>query len=319
MHNHKCLTQVLCSYVVAPGVLLMTLGVCTLRADDPGFFGRLFRLGNPPPSNSAASSPNQSTSLPYSRNSESSSGVAPLGPAGSSGSSNYSNGGGFNAPPVTPPIPSNGPTPRLTPKPRVSAPVTTADPVLTRFALGRSNDGSQFGMSLQIFSDGTVIDSEGVHRMRGSDLRPIFEAVQSGEIYRLRGHCGAPSTDFTEYVHIIVYERRMGRLMAHSFSYSGNPQGCDHVVKHLHAALEGLQVKLSRQPMTNNPAASAAPVSLGASPMMAQPPAGISRSLSLMPTPNSIPSRQPSPPAANPAVAVPNASVIPLTPLDQPH
>ena len=26
-----------------------------------------------------------------------------------------------------------------------------------------------------------------------------------------------------------AYERRLGRLQAHSFSYSGNPQGCDHV------------------------------------------------------------------------------------------
>ena len=69
-------------------------------------------------------------------------------------------------------------------------------------------------------------------------LRPIFEAIQSGDLYRLRGHCGAPSTDFVEYVHIIVYERRMGRLMAHAFSYSGNPQGCDHVIRHMHTAFE---------------------------------------------------------------------------------
>ena len=65
--------------------------------------------------------------------------------------------------------------------------VTTADPVLTRFALGRSNDGSQFGMFLQVFADGTVIDSEGVHHLRAADLRPIVEAVQSGELYRVRG------------------------------------------------------------------------------------------------------------------------------------
>ena len=29
---------------------------------------------------------------------------------------------------------------------------------------------------------------------------------------------------------------RLGRLQAHSFSYSGNPQGCDHVIRHLHTA-----------------------------------------------------------------------------------
>ena len=113
----------------------------------------------------------------------------------------------------------------LAPKPRTSPAVTTADPVLTRFALGRSNDGSQFGMFLQVFADGTVVDSEGVHHIRATDLRPIVDMVQSGELFRVRGHCGAPSTDFIEYVHVVIYERRLGRLNAHSFSYSGNGQG----------------------------------------------------------------------------------------------
>ena len=49
--------------------------------------------------------------------------------------------------------------PRITPRPRVSPAVTSADPLLTRMALGRSNDGTQFGMIFQIFTDGTVIDS----------------------------------------------------------------------------------------------------------------------------------------------------------------
>ena len=68
---------------------------------------------------------------------------------------------------------------------RASAPRSpTADPVLTRLALGRSNDGSQFGMFLQVFADGTVVDSEGVHHVRAADLKPIIDAVQSGELYR---------------------------------------------------------------------------------------------------------------------------------------
>ena len=41
----------------------------------------------------------------------------------------------------------------------------------------------------------------------------------------LRGHCGAPATDYVESVHVIVYERSLGRLRANAFSYSGNPQG----------------------------------------------------------------------------------------------
>jgi len=209
--------------------------------------------------------------------------------------------------------------PRLAPKPRVSAAVTNADPVLTRFALGRSNDGSQFAMSLQIFSDGTVIDAEGVHRLRAQDLRPIFEAVQSGDLYRLRGHCGASATDFVEYVHIIVYERRMGRLMAHAFSYSGNPQGCDHAIRHLHAALENLQVKLSRQPAMNKPATSApAPASIGGSPL---PAASIGNANFGGPTSGygNLPTRQPTPPAGNLPAGASGGAVIPLTPIDQPH
>jgi len=199
----------------------------------------------------------------------------------------------------------------------VSAAVTTADPLLTRFALGRSNDGSQFAMSLQIFSDGTVIDSEGVHRVRPADLRPILESVQSGELYRLRGHCGTPSTDYIEYVHLIIYERRMGRLTAHAFSYSGNPQGCDHAIRHLHTALENLQQKLSRQPTMEKPAANA-PAPLGSSPLPA-PPNGNSRFVSPALGSGSFPTRQPVPPAANPAGAASGGSVIPLTTLDQPH
>ena len=67
-------------------------------------------------------------------------------------------------------------------------------------------------MFLQVFADGTVIDSEGVHRLRAADLKPIMELVQSGELTRTRGHCGAPATDFIEYVNVVIYERRLGRL-----------------------------------------------------------------------------------------------------------
>jgi hypothetical protein len=171
--------------------------------------------------------------------------------------------------------------------------VTNADPVITRMALGRSNDGSQFGMFLQVFADGTVIDSEGVHHVRLADIKPILDAVQSGEVYRVRGHCGAPSTDFIEYVHLVVYERRFGRLMSHAFSYSGNPQGCDHVVRHLHTAMENLQAKLSHPASTQpNGAVSNSPGSFYNSPT---------------PTPE---------PASYAPVGVPSGSVIPLTPAE---
>jgi len=168
--------------------------------------------------------------------------------------------------------------------------VTSADPLLTRLAVGRSNDGSQFGMLMQVFADGTVIDSEGVHHLRPGDLKPIAESVQSGDLLRIKGHCGAPATDFIEYVHIVVYERRFGRLSANSFSYSGNAQGCDHSIHHLHTVLENLQAKLSRPPVMNNPGPgiSTAPAPLGTPPV-------------------------------NAGGTAPTGPVIPLTPLDSSH
>ncbi len=218
---------------------------------------------------------------------------------------------------LRPPSIAAGPAQRLSPKPRVSPAITTADPLLTRLALGRSNDGSQFGMFLQIFADGTVLDSEGVHHLRPADLKPIVDVIQSGDLLRIRGHCGAPATDFIEYVHIVVYDRRLGRLSAHSFSYSGNPQGCDHSVRHVHTALENIQAKLSRQPGMNHSGAgvSAGPAPMGSA-MVPQP--GSSNSTFASPAPPLSPtsSRQPNPPAVDPLGAVPAGPVIPLTPVD---
>jgi hypothetical protein len=192
--------------------------------------------------------------------------------------------------------------------------VTNADPLLTRLAVGRSNDGSQFGMFLQIFADGTVLDTEGIHRLRPSELKPIVDLVQSGDLNKVRGHCGLPSTDFVEYVHVVVYERRLGRLTAHSFSYSGNTDGCDHAIRHLHTTLENLQVKLSRQPAPNHTGAGdiAAPAPVGpARGSSANPAAGYPAGEPGFPS-----SGQPAAPAVNAATPAPTGPVIPLTPAD---
>jgi hypothetical protein len=126
--------------------------------------------------------------------------------------------------------------------------------------------------------------------------------VQSGEVYRLRGHCGAPSADFIDYVHLVVYERRFGRLQAHSFSYSGNPQGCDHVIRHLHTAIETLQTKLSRP---------ASPGTVG-TPTGSPSPLGSTPSPTLPATSGpAVPGRAPAIPSTSPA-----GPVIPLTPAD---
>jgi len=319
---HPRLSQVLNKLLVAPSVLLLTLDMGPAWADDSGFFGRLFRPGG----GSSASSPdpatpNQAAPLPYGRNSGATANSAqpesanPLAPAPLSAS------GGLPQPLVsTPPSVSAGPGQRLSPKPRVSPAITTADPVLTRLAVGRSNDGSQFGMFLQVFADGTVLDSEGVHHLRPADLKPIVDAVQSGDLLRIRGHCGAPATDFIEYVHIVVYERRLGRLSAHSFSYSGNTQGCDHSIRHLHTALENLQAKLSRQPVMNQSGVgvSSEPVPVG-SPPVQKPGSSNPNLFGPAPSLSAPSSRQPALPSVNPNGEAPVGPVIPLTPIDPSH
>jgi hypothetical protein len=149
----------------------------------------------------------------------------------------------------------------------VTRPITESDPIVTRITLNRSDDGSSFGMFLQVYADGTVIDSEGVHQVGQDVLKPIVEVLQSGELSRPKAHCGAPATDFVESVQVIVYERSLGRLRANSFSYSGNPQGCDNAIRHLHAALDNLQAKIVRTaPVGTSPGAAGVPLSQPAVP-----------------------------------------------------
>jgi hypothetical protein len=217
------------------------------RADEPGggLFSRLFRGSN-------ASAPAARTNAPVPPTSEAPTTVEsePRRPSnpGASGSASE--------------------PPRIVPQPRVSRAVTDADPIVTRVGLGRSDDGTQFAMFLQVYSDGTVIDSEGVHRLPREDLRGVIEAAGQADLFRSRGHCGAAATDFLEQVYVVVYERNLGRLRANAFSYSGNTQGCDRPVQKLQAALDGLQAKLAR-PASPSAAAvpSTTPVHTSASPV----------------------------------------------------
>ena len=322
--------------LVVPGLLVLAFHPGSAQADDTSFFGRLFRLGG-----SSSSSTSSSTSSANSTSAGQSG--SPESQEPSSAFGDIDNGGLFSPPgsaasrmPKPNPTPAGGPTssegpstpdlsgtqdgqPRLSPRPRVSSAVTTADPLLTRVALGRSNDGSQFGMLLQVFADGTVIDSEGVHRLSASELRPLVEATQNSELTHVRGHCGTPSNDFIEYVHIVIFERRMGRLQAHSFSYAGNAQGCDNGIRYLHTALESLQVKLSRQP-----AATAATGALGSPPVPDPVPAATSPRPATRSTSTSIarpvsgPAIAPTPlpdPSASPGPGSSTGSVINLTPI----
>jgi hypothetical protein len=102
-------------------------------------------------------------------------------------------------------------------------------------------------MFLQVYADGTVIDGEGVHNLGREGIKGVLEVLQSGDLSRVRGHCGAPPTDFLELVQMIVYDRSLGRLRANAFSFSGNSQGCDNTVRRLQTALDSLQSRLSRR------------------------------------------------------------------------
>jgi hypothetical protein len=313
------LAQSYIKLVISFSLVLLAVGAAPVAGDDTGILGRLFRFGGS--SDSSASGPSFGANSPNGGSASSSSGSNPPASSNPYAHPGVSNFNGLPQTPVTTPPVADGPSQRLVPRSRVSPAVTTADPVLTRFALGRSNDGSQFAMALQVFADGTVIDSDGVHHVRAVDLRPIVETVQSGELYRMRGHCGAPSTDFIEYVHVVIYERRLGRLSAHSFSYAGNGQGCDQSIRHLHAVVENLQTKLSRQSGAANPAVGAgavpgiAPSPVGSSPISGS---GSSSPFSGGSGPTGGPALHgyPGAPAVNPE---PSGGVIPLTPVDSPR
>jgi hypothetical protein len=291
------------------GVVLTILAICagSASADDSGFFGRLFRMGG--------NGSGQSQSAPVQS-------AAPASGSGLTGTGSVPGQSGFagQGPISTPPVGASGPAGRVSPRPRVTRPITTADPLVTRMSLGRSNDGSQFGMFLQVFADGTVIDSEGVHHLRAADLKPIADTVASSELFRGRTHCGSPATDFVDYVHMIVYERRLGRLTASSFSYSGNPQGCEHAVRHLNTLLDNVQAKISGQPAAGTAGAGAAAARLPVGTISGTVPAE-SRSGLGASVPASSPrsNGQPAPPAVNPGGPVPTGPIIPLTPVDQSH
>ena len=222
--------------------------------EQPSRLGRLFRFG-------AASEPSK-PSVPSASPSlvgSPMSGSPMSGSASGLGSgTSFSNGStsapssrsvaeGYGQPALsTPPAGSNSltPTPRISPKPRVNKAVTEADPLVTRISIGHADGGSQFGMFMQVFADGTVIDGGGVHKISSESLKPVLEAVSSGDFAKIKGHCGGPAGDTFENIHVVTYERAYGKLRANAFSYSGNPQGCDHAVHHLHKVLEELQLKL---------------------------------------------------------------------------
>ncbi len=248
--------------ILASCFLLIGLAAQPGLGDEPqgGRLGRLFRFGGNSPGSSA-------TTPPPGHNHDAPAMAKPMASvAAMAPSTAYVTPTSPSIPPSTPELNGTSPSPRISAQPRVSRPPTESDPIVSRVSIGRSDSGGQFGMFLQVFADGTVLDSEGVHRVSAEVMKPLVEALRQGDLYRLKGHCGAPSTDFIEQAHVVLFERSYGKLKATSFSYSGNPQGCDPSVRKLHAALEAIQLKLS------GPASVASPAPGVASPMQAPTP-----------------------------------------------
>ncbi len=231
----------LAAATVASALLFQSLGASpSLGGDEPNRLGlgRLFRMGSP------AASPTSNAVQP-----------AVGSPSTPSTTPAYYGQPALSTPPSTIAGASNAPA--IKPKPRTHKPATEADPLVTRISLGRSNEGGQFGMLLQVFADGTVIDGEGVHKLGPDALKPVIEAVGSGELGKLKGHCGGPAGDFIETVHVVVFDRAFGKLRANAFSYSGSTQGCDHAVHHLQKVLDEVQAKVSAPASSLAPATAA--------------------------------------------------------------
>ncbi len=233
--------------VLASCAVFVGFAAASSRADDPpparGPLARLFRFGATGDTAARPASTTRPTPNPSPSPANAPEVIYPAPPS-------------YSTPPSTPNHPTDGPAPRITAQPRVSRPATEADPILTRVAIGKSDNGGQFAMFLQVFADGTVIDGEGVHHLSPDAMKPLLEALRQGDLYRIKGHCGNPSTDYILQTHVVVYERALGKLRASSFSYSGNPHGCDASVHKLHAALEAIQLKLSPStPVASTPVA----------------------------------------------------------------
>lgn len=227
-------------------ILAMTAAVVVADDDEPRGLGlsRLFRLGNSRQSSKPAPKPHRHDT----DEDEDAIDVASV----PSERGNYRIPEGVPAEPATtfqPAVTSPGfgesSASRISARPKYVGPVTEADPVLTRVGIARADSGNSFALFLQIYADGTVIDTEGVHRLPLAQIKPILSVIRGHDFSRIRGHCGQPSADFIENVQMVVYDRSMGRLRAHAFSYAGDPKGCDPSVAHLHKAVDELIMKLS--------------------------------------------------------------------------
>ena len=157
----------LAAAAVAAGLLTHSLAARPTLGDEPRGLGRLFRMGGGTNSSSRPPSPPNPSASPTAT------------PATASTPNGYYGQPALSTPPTTlPGSPRAGR--RSRPRPRVSKPATEADPLVTRVSLGRSDDGTQFAMFLQVYADGTIIDNSGVHKVGGEVLKPVVDAIAGG-------------------------------------------------------------------------------------------------------------------------------------------
>lgn len=242
-----------CRWAIAVALVAAWAAPTISHADGPGLFGRIFKKRDAR-NNSPAPRPN--VLPPMTRPAPGAAGAGAAGGAndpapGSDSPLPFTNNA--NPAPVAPNDAPGGRPREATAA--ASRPITEADPLLTRVSLIRGDRGQHFGVFLQIYMDGTVVDSQGVHRLSKGDLAPIVQAIQACDVTQRQPHCGGQSSDYLEAVQFVVYDRSGNKLRAHAFSCSGDFRGCDQGLQRLQVVLDELMAKLSGAPAAADAAA----------------------------------------------------------------
>ena len=166
--------------MAAASLVLGVIAAPSIRGEEPGRLGRLFRIGAPSRGRAflrgeakAGEKPDvrRDLSAPPRRS-------LPL----------YPGSPDPPAPPLSGATESAGS--RIKPQPRVNRAITEAEPLVTRISIGRTDDGKQFCMFVQIFADGTVLDSDGVHRVGPSTCGPSPRSSSRANWPSSRGTAG---------------------------------------------------------------------------------------------------------------------------------
>lgn len=166
------------------------------------------------------------------------------------------------------PTPPGGQPAAVPPASLVPAPAN-GDPLVTRLAVGRATDGSTFGLFLQVYADGTVMDSAGLHHADPARLGAVRDALAALPLDGLDHHYPGPAAGDLEVIQLIVYRRSKGKIQAVPVSYSGEPSGAPEEVRRLNEALEDFEIHLAGGPVD---APTTAPAPRSTAPQRTVPP-----------------------------------------------